>query len=610
MVARIYTSPYPPIPVASESLFTHLFSVTGPNEIGGYPAAHPAFIDAATGATVSRALLKHLALSLGYALRNHPQLKLKRGDTVMIFSPNSLAFPIALFGAIAGGLRCTLANSAYTSRELEHQYKDSGAKVILVAEDGVPVAREMLKDLGLTKDEVDQRIVVLGNGLQWAGNRSTKTTADPGLLTLDELLTLGTLPSEERFDGADTHETVLLCYSSGTTGKPKGVMTSHQNITSVLDMVKLVFPPLDPGKDVMLGVLPFYHIYGAVKLLNFPLAAGIPVVIQTKFDPVAFCENIARYRVTASLIVPPILVVLSRHPAVEKNDLSTLKILFSGAAPLGAALVKEVKRRLLACNGGKQECFVTQGYGLTETSPTTHLLSTADSDSKVGSIGLLLPNLEARLVVDGEGDGLIDAEEGQPGELWLRGPSIMKGYLNNDVATKDCITHDKWFKTGDIGIRDKEGYYYIVDRRKELIKYKVRPVFLSRQACLSLPARCRSNRCRAVPPAELESVLLTHPDIADAAVIGVYDEGEATEYPRAYVVPASPGKVTTPEQKRAFGGDVANWIKTKVAQHKFLRGGVIVIDVIPKSAAGKILRRELRELAKVEMENQPRKAKL
>ncbi|KDQ27621.1 hypothetical protein PLEOSDRAFT_1093294 [Pleurotus ostreatus PC15] len=576
MVARIYTSPYPPISVASESLFTHLFSVTGPNEIGGYPAAHPAFIDAATGATVSRALLKHLALSLGYALRNHPQLKLKRGDTVMIFSPNSLAFPIALFGAISGGLRCTLANSAYTSRELEHQYKDSGAKVILVAEDGVPVAREMLKDLGLAKNEVDQRIVVLGNGLQWAGNRSTKTTADLGLLTLDELLTLGTLPSEERFDGADTHETVLLCYSSGTTGKPKGVMTSHQNITSVLDMVKLVFPPLDPGKDVMLGVLPFYHIYGAVKLLNFPLAAGIPVVIQTKFDPVAFCENIARYRVTASLIVPPILVVLSRHPAVEKNDLSTLKILFSGAAPLGAALVKD------------QECFVTQGYGLTETSPTTHLLSTADSDSKVGSIGLLLPNLEARLVVDGEGDGLIDAEDGQPGELWLRGPSIMKGYLNNDIATKDCITHDKWFKTGDIGIRDKEGYYYIVDRRKELIKYKG----------------------FQVPPAELESVLLTHPDIADAAVIGVYDEGEATEYPRAYVVPASPEKVTTPDQKRAFGSDVANWIKTKVAQHKFLRGGVVVIDVIPKSAAGKILRRELRELAKVEMENQPRKAKL
>ncbi|KAJ8696219.1 hypothetical protein PTI98_006105 [Pleurotus ostreatus] len=469
----------------------------------------------------------------------------------MIFSPNSLAFPIALFGAISGGLRCTLANSAYTSRELEHQYKDSGAKVILVAEDGVPVAREMLKDLGLAKNEVDQRIVVLGNGLQWAGNRSTKTTADLGLLTLDELLTLGTLPSEERFDGADTHETVLLCYSSGTTGKPKGVMTSHQNITSVLDMVKLVFPPLDPGKDVMLGVLPFYHIYGAVKLLNFPLAAGIPVVIQTKFDPVAFCENIARYRVTASLIVPPILVVLSRHPAVEKNDLSTLKILFSGAAPLGAALVKDVKRRLLACNGGKQECFVTQGYGLTETSPTTHLLSTADSDSKVGSIGLLLPNLEARLVVDGEGDGLIDAEDGQPGELWLRGPSIMKGYLNNNVATKDCITHDKWFKTGDIGIRDKEGYYYIVDRRKELIKYKG----------------------FQVPPAELESVLLTHPDIADAAVIGVYDEGEATEYPRAYVVPASPEKVTTPDQKRAFGSDVANWIKTKVAQHKFLRGG-------------------------------------
>ncbi|KAG5220582.1 4-Coumarate:CoA ligase [Salix suchowensis] len=377
----------PPIPVASESLFTYLFSVTGTNEIGGYPAAHPAFIDAATGATVSRASLKHLALSLGYALRNHPQLKLKRGDTVMIFSPNSLAFPIALFGAISGGLRCTLANSAYTSRELEHQYKDSGAKVILVAEDGVPVAREMLKDLGLAKSEVDQRIVVLGNGLQWAGNCSTKTTVEPGLLTLDELLSLGTLPSEERFDGADTHETVLLCYSSG-----------------------------------------------AVKLLNFPLAAGIPVVIQTKFDPVAFCENVARYRVTASLIVPPILVVLSRHPESRKYRASIAE---SGGAPSRRWRRRWSHRR----GGGSARRTLAQ--------------------RPVDNEGMYLRSITAVV-------------------LTLKLTIDVQGYLNNDVATKDCITHDKWFKTGDIGIRDKEGYYYIVDRRKELIKYKVRHVLLSR----------------------------------------------------------------------------------------------------------------------------------
>ncbi|KAJ8514441.1 hypothetical protein ONZ45_g7997 [Pleurotus djamor] len=454
----------------------------------------------------------------------------------------------------------------------------------------------MFKHFGLGT-ESDSKIVVIGNGLEWAGHAS-KSSVQPGLLTLDVLFKMGTLQSEERFDGPDAQETALLCYSSGTTGKPKGVMTSHQNLTTLVDMVTVVFPPLVAGKDVMLGVLPFYHIYGAVKLLLFPFVCGIPVVVQTKFDPITFCANIERYQISASLIVPPILVVLARHPAVEKYDLSSLRILFSGAAPLGAALAKEVRDRLFARNGGKQEVFVTQGYGLTETSPTTHLLSTADSIRKVGSIGPLLPNLEARLVVDGEGDGLIDAEPGQPGELWLRGPTIMKGYLNNVAATEDCITKDRWFKTGDIAIIDKEGFYYIVDRRKELIKYKVG---------MRLPRQAREF---VLPPAELESVLLTHPDVADAAVIGVYDAQEATEHPRAYVVHASPDKVSTEQQKIDFGKGVAKWIESKVARHKFLRGGVVVIDVIPKSAAGKILRRQLRDLAKAEAESQPIKAKL
>jgi acyl-CoA synthetase (AMP-forming)/AMP-acid ligase II len=199
------------------------------------------------------------------------------------------------------------------------------------------------------------------------------------------------------------------------------------------------------------------------------------------------------------------------------------------------------------------------------------------SVSKIGSIGVLLPGLEARLAVDGNGDGDIDAAEGAPGELWIRGPLVMKGYLNNRAATKDAITPDKWFKTGDIAIRDKDGFYYIVDRRKELIKYKG----------------------FQVPPAELESVLLTHPEIADTAVIGVNSAKEATELPRAYVVPAHP--LNTEAKKAAFSKNIKDWIQTKVARHKFLRGGVIVIDIIPKSAAGKILRRELRERAKKEL---------
>jgi len=294
---------------------------------------------------------------------------------------------------------------------------------------------------------------------------------------------------------------------------------------------------------------------------------------------VQFCVNIERYKVNRALVVPPVLVVLARHPAVDQYDLSSLQTILSGAAPLSAPLVQQVVARLASKRKVKDSINIVQGYGLTETSPTSHVLPEIDSVRKVGSIGLLLPNLQARLLVDGDGNGDIEAGEGEAGELWLRGPTIMKGYLNNPKATQDAITPDGWFKTGDIAIRDSEGYYYIVDRRKELIKYKG----------------------FQVPPAELESVLLTHPHILDAAVIGVHSAKEATELPRAYVVHALPDRIKTEADRVAFSDNVEKWVQTKVARHKFLRGGVVLIDLIPKSAAGKILRRDLRDRAKQEL---------
>jgi len=204
----------------------------------------------------------------------------------------------------------------------------------------------------------------------------------------------------------------------------------------------------------------------------------------------------------------------------------------------------------------------------------THLLPAKDYLRKIGSIGILLPNLEARLIASDE-DNIIDVAPGEPGELWVRGPIVMKGYLNNPTATANSVTSDGWFKTGDIAVRDEEGYYKIVDRKKELIKYKG----------------------FQVPPAELESVLLEHPEIVDAAVIGIDDPAQATELPRAYIV----HKAGATNALKSFPRDVQLWIETRVAKHKFLRGGVVIIDAIPKSAAGKILRRELRERAKLEL---------
>ncbi|KAJ7717822.1 AMP binding protein [Mycena maculata] len=577
---QIYTSPYPNVPILTTSIFTRLFASRG-DDIGGFPGSCKAFVDATSGASITRAQLRHLSLTLAYGLKHHPNTSqfANRGSTVLIYSPNSLAWPVVLFGSVAAGLRCTLANSAYTSHELAFQYSDSGAKLIFTTEDGLAVVRSMFAESGIGKDDADMRIIVIGNDLRWAGGPSApRSPATAGLLRMEDLLGKGELKQEEKFEGPLANQTVYLCYSSGTTGKPKGVETTHQNMTTLVDIVRAVFPTLNADTDNMLGILPFYHIYGVAKLLHFPFTCGCPVIIQTRFDPVQFCAVIEKYKVTISLVVPPVLVVLSRHPAVEQYDLSSLQVLFSGAAPLGHSLVKSVKDRLLSKRKGQNPLGITQGYGLTETSPTTHLLPIPDADHKMGSIGILLPNLEARLVDDDAGK--VDARTGEPGELWIRGKTVMKGYLNNTTATKNSITPDGWFKTGDVAIRDQEGFYYIVDRRKELIKYKG----------------------FQVPPAELENVLLTHPDIADVAVIGLESIKEATELPRAYIVHANPDKVKTAKAQLEFAQSVVKWIETKVARHKFLRGGVGIIDVVPKSAAGKILRRELRELSKQQAE--------
>ncbi|KAJ7188623.1 AMP binding protein [Mycena filopes] len=574
----VYTSPLPGRPILSTSIFTRLFGASRTSgQIGGFPGSIKAFVDAASGASITRAQLLHLCLSFGYGLKHNPNTSpfANRGDTVLIYSPNSLAWPVVLFGSVAAGLRCTLANSAYLGHELAYQYNDSGAKLIFTTEDGLDAVRKMFAEIGLAKHEADKRIVVLGNDLRWAGGPSAPHNPNSaGLSRMEDFLDKGKLDQEEMFEGSAAQETVYLCYSSGTTGKPKGVETTHQNITTLLDIVEPAFPPLKTEVDVMLGILPFYHIYGGTlgsvlsatsfsfagvaKLVHFPFICGCPVVIQTRFEPETFCAVIQKYKVTQALVVPPVLVVLARHPAVDKYDLSSIDVLFSGAAPLGHSLVKAVKERLLANRGGRGDVGITQGYGLTETSPTTHLLPVADADRKMGSIGILLPSLEARLVDDDEGK--VDAAAGEPGELWIRGKTVMKGYLNNPSATKNAITPDGWFKTGDVAIRDKDGFYYIVDRRKELIKYKG----------------------FQVPPAELESVLLTHPDIADAAVIGLESVVEATELPRAYIVHANPEKIKTAQAKLEFGTSVVKWMATKVARHKLLRGGVGVIDIIPK----------------------------
>ncbi|KAG6902361.1 hypothetical protein C0995_000922 [Termitomyces sp. Mi166 len=564
MSSRIYTSHIPDVPVYSRSIFTHLFSP----DARPFPAHFPAYTDAATDTTLTRAQFKHAALSFANAIRTHPRLAPQSpGATLLLFAPNSIAFPVVLLGSIAAGLCCSPANTAYVPRELQHQYTDSHASIVVTSTEGLPVVLQMFRSLALSEQEITRRTVVIGPGLAWAGG--PKVDVNVPYLTLDQLLAMDPLEKEHQFNGQAANETAFICYSSGTTGKPKGVETTHANLTTNVDIARTVFKVNHPH-DRLLGVLPFYHIYGAIAIILVPFLTGMPVIVQPRFDPDSFCSNIEKFKITITMVVPPVLVVLARHPAVDKYNLSTLSRAFSAAAPLGKDLILQVTDRFRTKG---ITLSVMQGYGLTETSPIAHILPPEFALPKAGSIGVLLPNLEAR-IVDPDSHQDEDVHEGQPGELWLRGRTIMKGYLRNERATTEAITSDGWFKTGDVCVRDAEGFYWVVDRRKELIKYKG----------------------FQVPPSELESVLLTHPEIADAAVIGVDDPKEATELPRAYIVPTDPRRKDT----HAFARDVKKWMEGRVAGHKFLRGGVVVVDVIPKSAAGKILRRELRERAKRE----------
>lgn len=400
---------------------------------------------------------------------------------------------------------------------------------------------------------------------------------------LEGLLGCRELTCEENFDGEQSDETACLCYSSGTGGKPRGIETTHYNLTSVIDMVKPVWPNTRPclapslaevvgaeQPDVFLGPLPYYHIFGMVKLLLLPVSLCTPTVIVSGFVLERFLEAVEKYRATCVVLVPPIFLVFARHNAIYRYDLTSLRTIVSGAAPLLRDQILAVKKRFARVGS---YVAIIQGYGLTETSPTVFLLPSKHAYDHPGSAGLLLPNLEVRLVQNDTRKVLTDTEVA--GEVWVRGPTVMKGYLNDPSSTAVAITKDGWFKTGDIAVRDAEGFFTIVDRRKDFIRYKK----------------------FQIPPAELESLLLQYPNVDDAAVTGIPSK-EETELPRAYISPAQP----IPKPKiEPFALGIQDWVAGKVPSHKELRGGIVVVERIPKSAAGKILRRELRDRAELDM---------
>jgi acyl-CoA synthetase (AMP-forming)/AMP-acid ligase II len=483
-----------------------------------------ALIDGPTGRELTYADLAQSvrALAAGLAARGFA-----KGDALAIYLPNLPEYAIAFHGAAAAGGRATTVNPLYTATELAHQLRDSRSKLLITVAPFLDAARTAADEVGLTD------VYVVGD-------------ADGDAVPFSDLLGDPDDAPEVAIDPAT--DLAVLPYSSGTTGLPKGVMLTHRNLVANVLQTQAAFPIR--AEDTLIGVLPFFHIYGQTVIMNQGLWAGATIVTMPRFDLEQFLQLIERHRVTQGYVVPPIALALAKHPAVEGRDLSSLRTLMSGAAPLGAELIEQVRARI--------GCEVIQGYGLTETSPVTHAMP-ADGENKPGTIGTPLPGTECRIVDPETG---ADVAEGERGELWVRGPQVMSGYLGNPEATASTIDEDGWLHTGDIAVRDSDNYFTIVDRLKELIKYKG----------------------YQVPPAELEALLITHPQVADAAVIGVPDE-ECGELPKAFVVAAD---------DELDPNELIGWVAERVAPQKRIRM-VEVVEEIPKSPSGKILRRVLKE---------------
>ncbi|MGC5394619.1 4-coumarate--CoA ligase family protein [Streptomyces sp. DT20] len=462
---------------------------------------------------------------------------LVKGDVLALHSPNTIAYPAVFFGATRAGATVTTAHPLATAEEFAGQLRDSSARWIVTVSPLLNTARRAAELVGgieeiFVCDHAEGHTSVLD---------MLTTTAPEPMVTIDPAEDIAALP-----------------YSSGTTGVPKGVMLTHRSMATNLEQLR---PFVPMGTDArILAVLPFFHIYGLTALMNAPLRTGATVVVLPRFDLPQFLTAIEKHRITGLYVAPPIVLALAKHPVVDRYDLSSIEYIVSSAAPLDAELAAACSRRL-----GLPP--LRQAYGMTELSPGTHVVPLAAENPPPGAVGTLLPNTEMRIVsIDAPGE---DAGTGTDGEILIRGPQVMKGYLGRPDATAAMIDADGWLHTGDIGRVDEGGWLFVVDRVKELIKYKG----------------------YQVAPAELEALLLGHASIADAAVIGVYD-ADGNEIPKAFLV-----RRPTVAPVDLTADDVMAYVTERVAPYKKIRQ-VEFIDAVPRAVSGKILRRELRDREK------------
>ncbi|CUS09766.1 unnamed protein product [Tuber aestivum] len=507
---------------------------------------------------------------------------LRPGDRVLLFSGNNIFFPSFLNGIIAAGGVFTGANPSFTPREIEQHIRSSGPRFLVAHRNNSDVAREAAGNVGLDEGSVftfDEGLDITADGkiVGW-GDKSS-----PGLTRhWSDIVEKGydgfvwrELRTDEELD-----TTAAINFSSGyavpttmTTGIPKGVQITHKNfVSNAHQIIYLRMQSDSVSNDTRwLGMLPMYHAYGQTYYATVAPKRRIRLYMLQKFDFGAFLMAIQRHKITSIAAVPPIMVALAKNPDVLKFDLGSVNRLGSGSAPLSREISREVEERVMRGRAGEERVNLKQGWGMTEATCSVTGFHPNDAD-EVGSVGELLPNCEGK-VMDAE-TGTRELPPNTPGEVWVRAPNVTKGYYRNRAATEDTITLDGWLKTGDIGYHNEAGRWFIVDRKKELIKVK-------------------GNQ---VAPAELEGILLEHPSIADAAVIGIPHAED--ERPRAYIV-SKPGTAVTADEIR-------EWVKKRAIRYKWITGGVVLIPAVPRnpvhhpSLSGKILRRELRDRAKTE----------
>lgn len=488
------------------------------------------------GRRVTFGELNAYASRLAVALQG---IGVSKGGFVGILAPNCVEFEVGFFGILKAGATVTTINSGYREREIAAQLNASGAAVLIVHESLLDMAEAAAKDAPNL-----QRLIVINDSANEAGSfwgLIDAALGEPVHVEIDPV-----------------HDLAALPFSSGTTGVNKGVMLTHQNLhANVRQLADRAEDNTVCHDDVVLVHLPLFHIYGMTVLMQQALYVGATQVMMGRFDMAEFLSLIQDHKVTALFTAPPVGVGLSQTALVNDYDVSSIRFIMFGAAPMSADLQLRIANRL--------GCTVIQGYGLTETSPVTHMDFT-DERMKPGSIGPVLPDIEQR-VVDME-TGLVDLGPNELGELLLRGANIMRGYYNQPDATAAAIDSHGWFRTGDLVKVDEDGYVYVLDRKKELIKYSG----------------------FQVPPAELEGILLEHPAVADVAVIGKEDL-EHGEIPKAFVVLKAGSIASTYELMDYVGNQVATFKRVREVEF---------VDTIPKNPSGKLLRRMLveRERAK------------